>query len=154
MQVNCIHYRRGYKYQLTRNAKQQLPIKLPAPIVTDWFTISEDGMAEAFRGYAWDGASGPTYDSKSSMRPSLWHDIFYQCMRLGLLDPEVWRPVADDIFHMMCKQDGMWKARAWLWFNAVRIGAADAAKPGSEDPEECAPEGCLCPEALEQMQGR
>ena len=45
-------------------------------IEDDFFTLQEDGTLIVNKGFAWDGASGPTFDSRSSMRPSLVHDVF------------------------------------------------------------------------------
>jgi hypothetical protein len=80
-----------------------------------------------YRGYAWDGASGPTYDSKSSMRASLVHDALYQLMGEY---PELlaWRLYADDLLYKICQQDGMWPFRAYLWKKAVNWFGEDAAE--------------------------
>ena len=107
--------------------------------------MEADGHLTIFAGYAWDGASGPTYDSKSSMRASLVHDAGYQLIRLGML-PHDTRKQWDELFHRICVEDGMWKPRAWLWFNAVRGFADPATDPASEAPDECAPCDCkACP---------
>ena len=141
----CIQYKRGYKYQLQAGHAQRLPELYDptrAPIVTDWLELDPDGTMRHRPGYAWDGASGPTYDSKSSMRASLYHDGGYQLIRMGLLPPEMREPL-DLMFHRICREDKMWKARAWAWFHLVRTFAAGAAEPGSERPAESA--GCGCP---------
>ena len=39
-------------------------------------------------GYAWDGASGPTVDTRGSFEAALVHDVLYQCMRLGYVTPD------------------------------------------------------------------
>ena len=46
------------------------------------FCISESKVIVR-RGYAWDGASGPTIDTKDSMKATLIHDVLYQVMREG-----------------------------------------------------------------------
>ncbi|MFA7287337.1 MAG: DUF1353 domain-containing protein [Melioribacteraceae bacterium] len=89
-------------------------------------------------GYAWDGPSGPTWDSKSSMRASLIHDALYQLMRIGIL-PEKCREQADDVLYDICIEDGMFKPRAWIWYKAVRLMASDMAKNGTEREIHIAP---------------
>lgn len=138
--MTCIHYADGYKYQLRAPYVIQLEIKPAHGAGTDWLTLDTDGTLTIRAGYAWDGASGPTWDSKSSMRGSLVHDALYQLMRLGLLDIR-YRDEADAIFRRICKEDGMWSPRAALWYHAVRIFAKPAAT-ANESPDECA--GCGC----------
>lgn len=143
MSVKCIQYKSGFKYQLTRRHIEQTAILPPSKIVTDYITLGVDGTLEIERGYAWDGSSGPTIDSKSSMRGSLGHDAKYQLIRLGLLDRK-WRAVADTEFHQDCLTDGMWGWRARLWYEAVDRFAAGAAMPGTDPLPECAPGGDCC----------
>lgn len=137
----CIQYAAGYKYQLRHTYSLSTGIACDAPIRTDWLEMTAQGQLTIHAGYAWDGASGPTFDSKSSMRASLVHDAGYQMIRLGLLPPST-RAAWDDLFHRLCREDGMWKPRAWLWFHAVRGFASPATDPASEAPDECAPGGC------------
>ena len=80
------------------------------------------------KGYAWDGASGPTIDTKSSMKASLVHDALYQLIRLKLL-PFSYKAIADKNFYNICLQDGMWKWRAKLWYKVVANFADYAAEP-------------------------
>lgn len=143
--TDCIRYGTGYKYQLRAGYAVRIPeLADPErlPIVTDWIDLDPDGTLRIRPGYAWDGASGPTYDSKSSMRPSLVHDALYQLMRMELLDREQWRDEADAIFRRMCKEDGMWSLLASVWHFMVRRFADPAADPASQAPDECAP--CAC----------
>lgn len=139
--ADCIHFARGYAYQLRAPYVTQLEIRPPHGCGTEWITLDVDGNLTIRAGYAWDGASGPTIDSKSSMRASLVHDSLYQLQRLGLLDGS-FREAADNIFHRMCREDGMFGPRAWLWYHAVRIFAKPATDPAAESPDECAGRGC------------
>ncbi len=52
--------------------------------------------------YAWDGASGPTFDTPTNMRASLFHDALCQLIREGLLDGK-YRKYADELLraHML-----------------------------------------------------
>ena len=79
-------------------------------------------------GYAWDGPSGPTYDSKNTMRGSLIHDALYQLIRDGLLPFDYWKK-ADDELYRICRLDGMSWIRARLWIRGLRLIGGSAAKP-------------------------
>ena len=123
-----IKYRSGYKYQLVEDYEVQTNIFPPVDIRTEYINLNTHGLLFIKHGYAWDGASGPTWDTKSSMRPSLVHDALYQLMRMGLL-PVILRYVVDKLLRTMCVEDGMYRWRAWLWFRAVRRAAKSAAMP-------------------------
>ena len=79
-------------------------------------------------GYFWDGASGLTFDTASSMRASLVHDGLYQAMRLGWL-PQSARPAADREFRSILRADGMPAPRRLVWYAAVRLLGAPYARP-------------------------
>jgi hypothetical protein len=140
--MSCIRYRQGtYKYQLRRPHVERTSLRPERTICTDWIALETDGTMTISSGYAWDGASGPTWDSKSSMRGSLVHDAAYQLLRMELLPP--WfRVQADAEFRRICIEDGMfrWRAHAWHW--AVRTLASGAAEAKSEPADEYAPIGC------------
>lgn len=131
MKGDKIKYREGYKYQLAESYALQLAIALLADIITDYITLTKDGLLTIFAGYAWDGCSGPTYDDKTNMRGGLVHDALYQLMRLGLL-PESYREYADRTLKELCLEDGMCRLRAWYYFEGVDHFAAFAARKGSE----------------------
>jgi hypothetical protein len=138
----CIRYGRGYKYQLRDTYSVKVGIYPKQALSTHWLALDCDGNLTIAEGYAWDGASGPTWDSKCSMRASLVHDALYQLMRLELLSAEKYRPVADALFKRMCVQDKMWRIRAAAWHWAVRNFAKPATEASSEPPDEFAPKGC------------
>ncbi len=106
-----IKYKSGYKYQLTEEYTHI--IDLPDVLQGDWIKVVA-GMMCISKGYAWDGASGPTIDSESSMRASLVHDALYQLMREKKI-PTLLRKYADTIFYDLCLEDGMGRIRATLW---------------------------------------
>ena len=89
-------YWKGLKYQLAETYICQTPI-IGERIEDDFFTLQEDGTLIVNKGFAWDGASGPTFDSRSSMRPSLVHDVFCQAMRDGRLSYEQWQDKVNDL---------------------------------------------------------
>jgi len=114
-----IGYKEGYKYQLSFGFSIQTGIKCGEHIETKYLVLNKNGILVIRPGYAWDGPSGPTYDSKAYMVASLVHDALYQLMRMGLLSV-IWRSQADDMFYYMCLDDGMWRPRAYLAWKAVR----------------------------------
>ena len=91
------------------------------------FTLYEYGWLFVRRGYAWDGPSGPTIDTKSFMRASVVHDVFYQCLREGLLPPSR-RKLADRELIRYAKLDGMNPIRRFYAFWSLRAFAGGAAK--------------------------
>lgn len=81
--------------------------------------------------YAWDGASGPTWDSPSSMRGSLVHDALTQLVRLGLLSIK-FKPSIDLLFHDILLSDGMSPLRAEIWYAGVKLFGKYSCMPSSE----------------------
>ena len=119
-------YSRGYKYQLEEDYEVQTPVK-DAFVAGHQFVLYESGLLHISRGFAWDGASGPTFDSKSSMIASLVHDAFCVMMRNGILPYAVYQDTVNEFFKQQCIDAGMWKWRAELWYKAVEF--ADAGNP-------------------------
>ena len=135
--VSSIKYKSGYKYQLVKT------FAIPTAIIwydisTDYIILDDKGVLTILKGYAWDGPSGPTYDSKNSLRASLVHDSLYQCIRLGLLPSEI-RVYADIELDKILKEDGMWVVRRWYWLKGVRWFAGSAAILGNVKPVRTAP---------------
>lgn len=125
-----IKYKNGYKYQLTETYEVDTGLHHTENIQTELICLTVAGKLTIRKHYAWDGASGPTIDTKSSMRGSLVHDALYQLIRMGLL-PEHYKEQADTLFEQICKDDGMWAVRASLWERAVSWfgrGSATAGK--------------------------
>jgi hypothetical protein len=123
-----VKYRKGYKYQLHETFFHVLPFAPEKDIVTEYIKFNTDGVMCIAKGYAWDGASGPTIDDDTNMTPSLVHDAGYQLMREGLL-PSSCRKLFDKALEHMCEERGMSDLRADYWYAGVHIFAADAAKP-------------------------
>lgn len=120
-----IKYLKGVKYVLSEDYVVQLPI-VGVRIIDEWFRLTEFGHLTIFAGFAWDGASGPTFDTKDSMRASLVHDVLCIAMRDGRLD-FAHQDQVNAIFKQHCIEDGMAPWRAWLWHAAVEF--ADAGNP-------------------------
>lgn len=122
-----IKYRDGYKYQLAEGYLLVTSIRPHERIDTDFIILDLDGNLMIRAGYAWDGPSGPTIDSKNFMRGSLVHDALYQLMREKHLDLG-FRETADDLLRKLCRQDGMSWIRAWWVYQGVRFGGEGSAK--------------------------
>ena len=120
-----IKYSEGYKYQLREDYSQLVGIYPPQDIVEKFIILTRAGVLTVLAGYCWDGASGPTIDTASSMRGALCHDACYQLMRDNKLC-YTWKTKADEILRDTCIADGMWQWRARRWFAAVQAFAGFA----------------------------
>lgn len=141
--MNYIAYASGYKYQLRAAYVVLLPeLADPtrAPIRTEWIELEPDGTLRLREGYASDGPSGPTIDTKSSIRGSFVHDAGYQLIRLGLL-PHALRPVLDKVLYRLLLEDKMFPPRAWMWYRLVGEFGDPAADPAHGNPTQWAPKG-------------
>jgi hypothetical protein len=116
-----MQYRSGYKYQLHRNYSVVTSIKPPVTIDTKYIWLFADGGMTIKSGYAWDGASW-AIDTNSFMRGSLEHDALYQLCREGHLDPVEFKDPIDRLLQSICREDGMFKARAWWVYKGVKRG--------------------------------
>ena len=115
-----VYYKKGYKYQLAKTCRIQTDI-FPKDIISiDHITLDVNGVLTAFVGYAWDGPSGITIDTKTFMRGSLWHDVLYELMRKELIPCTLKnKQKADKLLRDICLEDGMWPIRAWWVYVAV-----------------------------------
>lgn len=106
--------------RLARHHAPDSPRDQPWVVGNDYVWVDLDaGQLVVNLGYAWDGASGPTWDSPSSMLASLFHDALYQLIREGFLPRSV-RQGADEVLRDVAIDEGMWRWRAWAWYYAVR----------------------------------
>ena len=135
-----IRYKRGgYKYQLVDEYSVKVRVIPGEDVSIDFIDLDLSGALVIRPGYAWDGPSGPTIDSKDFMRPSLVHDALYQLMRLNLVSKERWREEADRELKKMCREDGMSRIRAWWVHRGVRKFGDPAASPKSIKETHTAP---------------
>lgn len=121
--------------------RYQTVIKFDKDVIINGFiTLSTSGLLTISKGYAWDGPSGPTIDTKTFMKgspppPPLVHDALYQLMRMKLL-PISHKDYADRILQRICKDDGMCRLRAWYVYWGVRLFAKSAVtKPQEGDTQ-------------------
>ena len=95
---------------------------------TEYVTLLKNGTLKFKKGYRWDGASGPTWDTLSCRRGALVHDGLYQLLRTGKF-PQRYKRTADQLLHDLCIEDGMWRIRAWLWLKGVEQFGHNSCKP-------------------------
>jgi hypothetical protein len=131
--MDTIAYRAGYKYQLAEDYTCAIEIRPPDPVSNRYLRLDADGTLTIRADYAWDGPSGPTFDTPSFMRGSLVHDALYQLIREGLIAPG-YRQVADQILKRICREDGMSTIRAWWVYEAVRLFGGPSADPAAQHP--------------------
>lgn len=102
-----------YKYQLLESFTKKLNYSFP-DVESDFFTIKNDTI-HIKKFYSWDGASGPTIDSKTSMIAGLIHDCLYQAINTNLIDAS-YRHIADREFLSILLENHMAKIRAYSWY--------------------------------------
>lgn len=136
-----IHYRAGYKYQLADEYRDRIGIRPSKTIDTEFIRLDTDGQLTIRKGYAWNGADGPTFEwpgRKKTKRPTLVHDAGYQLIRQGHLDKSNRDPF-DRLLEQDLIEDGMWKWWAARWYNGVNLGGNAAASPENVRPILTAP---------------
>lgn len=123
-------YRAGYKYQLFDDEVCRTRIHPGENIVTPFIELNVNGKLKAKAGYAWDGPSGPTCDSPSAMRGSLFHDCLYQLMREKHIPTNGNRKLADEVLRDLMREDGMSRFRSGYWYKAVQLFAKRSSSVG------------------------
>lgn len=122
-----IKYKEGYKYQLVEDSCPfQTTLRPLLGVDTGWIHLGTDGILIGRVGYAWDGPSGPTFDTPDSMRGSLAHDMLYQLMREDHI-PITCKDAADSLLRDICIADGMPHWRAEMWHEAVKCFGVSSA---------------------------
>ena len=110
----------GYKYDI--KIEQEYPVPLLKHISFDSKYLSlKNGLLVMKEGYAWDGISGPVFDTPESMRASLIHDALYQLMREKVISRTMFRKYADQLFRKILLEDGTTKFWAGLCYRSVRL---------------------------------
>lgn len=141
--MKCISYKKGYKYQLAETYIENIGITPEKEaVIEDYITLTTEGELTIKKGYAWDGPSGPTFDTKNFMRGSLVHDALYQLMRDDELAPSKYREPADRLIQRHCKEDGMNPIRAAVVYRALRIAGEPASRRENKKETIKAPKAC------------
>ncbi len=121
-------YRKGYKYQVVEAFECQTVV-YGCNIHTQYIDLTPTGMLRVANGYAWDGPSGPTFDTKNFMIGSAAHDALYQLIRMEKLSASC-RKLADQTLCDLCLEAGMSRIRAKYTYWAVRKFGGASAVPG------------------------
>ena len=118
-----------YKYRLEEDEVFHTSL-FGYSILNDMFELRVDGRLIVFKGYLWDGVSGPTWDSDNTMRAGLAHDVKYQMIRLCLL-PLHEKGLIDKEFKYDLLNAGMVKFRAEYYYQAVKLFGHSSCIPGN-----------------------
>ncbi len=130
LRTHPFRYESGFEYQVSEDFTIQTGIIPGYSAKWLFIELDEEGLLTIKRGYCWDGASGPAFDSPSSMSASCVHDALYQLMRRGLLSKE-FKPAVDKLFYDMLIENGMWKFRAKYWYEGVKEFGCEAIREQS-----------------------
>lgn len=84
-----------YKYELISDCLTWTKLRPTQNLKGRFYSIYKSGKLIAKKGYRWDGASGPTIDTKNVIYASLIHDILYQMFRENQLNRYTWKDQAD-----------------------------------------------------------
>lgn len=139
MNKACYRKLKRYKYQLMEPYNIRIGIE-GYSVDFPYVKLDTEGHLEISKGYAWDGPSGPTFDTLNFMRGSLVHDALYQLIRIKKIPPR-YKEYADLLLKKICLEDGMSDFRANYVYLAVKLFGGSSAKPGSEKPDKiiCVP---------------
>ena len=104
-----------YKHRIREKLILQTSIFPEVDIVVPFIRLSTSGVLEIEHDYMWDGASGPTIDTKNTISPSAGHDALFQLMRMGLLDRGKWWLAANADMYRWMRDRNMAYIRARTW---------------------------------------
>lgn len=127
----CYRELHRYKYQLMEDYEDAIGLTGHLVHHDGYYDLNAEGRLTIYRGYAWDGPSGPTIDTPNFMRGSLVHDCLYQMMRRSEL-PLTLRGLADDLIRQRCREDGMSAFRAGYVHWILRRFGERYARPTSK----------------------
>lgn len=118
-----------YKYKLANTFIIQTPI-LNKGFKHKFFILKDNGLLVIIIGYLWDGVSGPTWDTKSTMIPGLVHDALYQAIRLELL-PLSLKQLTDSFFYDLMIKHKVCKLRATYFYKTVHYFGKSSCIPSN-----------------------
>ena len=133
MDKACYRKLHRYKYQLVQDYEIDLGLT-GFSVETPYLRLNQDGKMTVRATYAWDGPSGPTFDTPSLMRGSLVHDALYQLLRMEQLPTEQ-KEFADKLLREICIEDGMNRLIAWIVYQGVKWFGGASAQAGTERPD-------------------
>ena len=136
--TKSILYSSGYKYQLKADYQVHTDVVPDMPWEDQFCSLDVQGVLTVRSGYAFDGPSGPTIDTKSFMRGALVHDVLYQILRHGGL-PKSYKDLCDRMLQRICVEDGMFKLRAWYVYQGVKMFGYKSLTKDSIKQQQVAP---------------
>lgn len=113
-----LKYWAGYKYVVAENFMVRTEIT-GFSVVERLTELHPDGRLDIYRGYAWDGNSGPFPDLRYTIEASCIHDILCDYINDDLL-PLYLQPIVDHGYYKTCTQKGMWWRAARQLVLAIR----------------------------------
>lgn len=127
-----IFYKKRIKYKYTLHETYQYETGIKGVCFTNKFIdLNLDGRLIIAKGFAWDGPSGPTIDTRNFMRASLVHDALYQILRESpdMEHRKRFRKKADNVLRTICNDEDMFWFRSTYVYYAVRLFGGSRAKP-------------------------
>ena len=100
-----------WKYELLEDMECDVDIPNEGAM-SDYITLDYGELTVLVR-YAWDGPSGPTFDTPTNMRASLFHDALCQLIGERLLDKK-YRKYADELLRIHMLEDQIKDANGLL----------------------------------------
>jgi len=119
---------RNYKYRLAENESINVEI-YDIKFIHSLFELHKSGELVIYKGYLWDGVSGPTLDTDNTMLAGLIHDVLYQAIRLKLI-PVIYKEHADLLLKQTLIEQGMGSFRAGYYYMAVKWFGTNSCIPG------------------------
>lgn len=113
-------WRRSPGYVLEQSLMVATPLYPEHPLELGLIALYPTGVLIVTAGYEWDGPSGPTVDTDSTMVASCVHDALYSLMAAKLL-PMSARSTADLMLRELMLSHGAGWLRAWYFWAAVRL---------------------------------
>lgn len=108
----------SYKYELYEDLTVNLPELVKYSFYHGYFNMVE-GRLTICKGYAWDGVSGPTIDTKNTFVAGVVHDALYQAIREKFLPP-IEKKSADKIFRRLLRENRMSWFRSQYFYLGVK----------------------------------
>src|SRR3989304_4733246 len=112
-------HERNWKYQLAEDFECVLHFCVSRPVMTDFIQLIDNHLFEK-KWYGWEGCSGPTVDTKNTMRAGLVHDSLYQLMRTNMLDRTHFKNLADTELRKILIEDKNCRFKAWYYYQGVQ----------------------------------
>lgn len=129
--IAVVHYREGYRYQLTKAHEQDVSVDGIFPVKpggNEYVHLTLGGDLYIAKHYAWNGADKPAINDKSFVRPSLVHDALCQLWNIKIID-DAGRAAADRLLARMLRIDGLIIARRQKLLPRLLITAVAYVRP-------------------------